>query len=438
MKKVLYTVAALAILAACQKEAPVVEKTTPESKSTLNFDLNVSEPGDVTKAVKHGWETGDKLDIWFDWLVQGDNADFSGSDAEKAAARTPDLILSYSGTGWVVDTQADNLEARLKTDGTGRIYALWESYNDFKDWNHGFSSRPNSTNTGVVYFGVYNVPQYTTDNPHYYHSPQIFTAGFGIDTYTTTDSGYALNYTYDPATNTVTSDLNIWRFFTDFQVTVAGLPDDNYILKGNHFCLFDNVYWGESLNHAIMGQTGANWYAAPAYTSDTHENGLRFFGYLDEAGTDNPATHVPASGRELDYTFTLRSLTSGLEYNCTKEKKTLVANEKKMAAIKLHFSDFNYWAVVGDFNDWGNTQPEIVMKRISAIDDSKDPLYGTWVADIDYTQYQEFKLRANGDYNQGEAGMKKDWDYYSLGTFIDSYLAAKYNDNHEVINKNIL
>ena len=104
MKKTYILLAAAAILAAavsCNKD----QDSTPKG---VKVNITVADLNPDTKAVKSGWTSGDKINIWFD----------------RAESLTPHLIITYDGSKWVPGTINPTAEAALKTDDTGTFRYL--------------------------------------------------------------------------------------------------------------------------------------------------------------------------------------------------------------------------------------------------------------------------------------------------------------------------
>ena len=105
MKKItLLTIFGLALMAlsACNKEE------VPTSK-TLKLDLNIIHDSD-TKAVKTGWESGDKIYVFF------------GKPADHTTPAY--LTLTYNGSTWTEDWTA-GLEAEIASTASGKLHAVY-------------------------------------------------------------------------------------------------------------------------------------------------------------------------------------------------------------------------------------------------------------------------------------------------------------------------
>lgn len=111
MKKVFYIIAALALFAGCTKEATNIDTLpqeqnaveTPETPAVtapvkINFEIAALGEEAQTKAVKQGWEAGDRVYIWFGDVMESD-----------FVIRDCDLILAYNGSAWDEEYQVAGL-----------------------------------------------------------------------------------------------------------------------------------------------------------------------------------------------------------------------------------------------------------------------------------------------------------------------------------------
>ena len=105
MKKItLLTIFGLALMAlsACNKEEVTASRT-------LKLDLNIIHDID-TKAVKTGWESGDKIYVFF------------GKPADHTTPAY--LTLTYNGSTWTEDWTA-GLEAEIASTASGTLHAVY-------------------------------------------------------------------------------------------------------------------------------------------------------------------------------------------------------------------------------------------------------------------------------------------------------------------------
>ena len=109
MKKTISIISAIAagaamLLSSCTKQE------MPVAKSELTYNFNIGEKdsyGLDTKAVKTGWEEGDKIYIVFDDVLPTSSADF--------------LILKYTSSAWTVE----QTPATAPTNASGTLDALY-------------------------------------------------------------------------------------------------------------------------------------------------------------------------------------------------------------------------------------------------------------------------------------------------------------------------
>lgn len=105
MKKItLLTIFGLALMAlsACNKEEVTASRT-------LKLDLNIIHNSD-TKAVKTGWESGDKIYVFF------------GKPADHTTPAY--LTITYNGSTWTEDWTA-GLEAEIASTASGKLHAVY-------------------------------------------------------------------------------------------------------------------------------------------------------------------------------------------------------------------------------------------------------------------------------------------------------------------------
>lgn len=99
MKKFIIVIsAAVFALVACNKETPAVENE-PEEATKLEFNIKVNHPGD-TKAVKTGWENGDKIYVFFEDITP-----------------TNYVELVYNGSNWDATCQGELTPGMLAASG---------------------------------------------------------------------------------------------------------------------------------------------------------------------------------------------------------------------------------------------------------------------------------------------------------------------------------
>ena len=119
------------LVAGCNKvemvEAPV-EEPVVESPDHLIVDITVGTEGD-TRAVKTGWETGDKIYVFFDHFfldyVSDPNIGTNGEGSPKYSDQVCYLTLTYDGSAWHSDFSQDALETYLSGRSSGTLAAVY-------------------------------------------------------------------------------------------------------------------------------------------------------------------------------------------------------------------------------------------------------------------------------------------------------------------------
>ena len=105
MKKVLlFLVIVLATLSSCRKQAPVAEEGHAYALSSLRFDFSIDHL--ETKGIKSGWESGDKVFVFF------------------SGVKTAFVTMSYDGSIW--SSTPSNGEVSLNQ--TGQLTAIYLPY----------------------------------------------------------------------------------------------------------------------------------------------------------------------------------------------------------------------------------------------------------------------------------------------------------------------
>ena len=102
-KGLLILVTALLTLSSCWKETPAVEEGRTYALSSLRFELVIDRV--ETKGIKPGWESGDKVFVFFSGVTNAY------------------VTMSYNGTSW---TSASNGAASLNQ--TGKLTAIYLPY----------------------------------------------------------------------------------------------------------------------------------------------------------------------------------------------------------------------------------------------------------------------------------------------------------------------
>ena len=115
MKKAILYLCGIALLfAGCAKEQvvePVIEETAPRH---LTFDITVNHDGPDTRAVKTGWEKGDKIYVFFDLNAQTTTAEY--------------MTMTYDGSKWSYKFSNETLETYLLEKTSGSVFAFYVPY----------------------------------------------------------------------------------------------------------------------------------------------------------------------------------------------------------------------------------------------------------------------------------------------------------------------
>lgn len=288
MRKTVIAVLALAaaMFVSCNKETPV------EGNKEIKFDFSVADlPGDAadTRAVKTGWASGDKINIWIDDNVQAE----------------PDLVLTYDGSKWNAGTLREGVEFRTDVTPERILRAMYEGYNDLK--------------------------KYQADN---------WTSYYVFNSSTTTESGEKANfinltayinrvlYQFDGETVkfVLGVDGNGWRFLTDIQVVVSGLPEGkNYWLRGNAENFTTNK-GGIKMTVSGFTNDGDDWEYYAKGQDNADGQAFYFYKRANSSGTG-------------DLEFTLLDSDGGM-YTYNAGPKSTSPSPDKLQAVKIPFSKF--------------------------------------------------------------------------------------------------
>ena len=308
MRKIYAILAAIAALAAvsCNK----AETLEPASQD-INIRVSVSDYSDATKAVKTGWNNGDKINIWFD----------------AVSAQTPHLIITFNGTKWVSGAIDPTAQAALKTDGTGTFKYLYESGNNISAYPFSF---------GFCYEFPYGV---------------IGTKDFFAPALTLCSPDTDPTYSYDGTD--LTLKLSEWYFITNAQVVVTGLtgsPEDWYLAVQSGSANYWDSIQDFRNKTGIPGFTYGSSFSFQRVTRGTNNaDGVAFYLRVGKADIYN----VSITNPKADHTFTLGNATNS--YSFTKENTPITsayatanpgATDKEkldhtFTAIKIAFTSFS-------------------------------------------------------------------------------------------------
>ena len=185
--------------ASCSKS--IETPAAPSPGESIILDLNIAgfDGAGDTKAVKTGWEDGDKLNLWFDdW-----------NNTEKADNPIPDLVITYDGSKWT----AGALAAGRSLRPSGQFLAVYEGSNNLSGYSHEYY------NGGVWFYPDYEKLSSELDYAKtYFRQLSYFKTGVA--------------YAYDG--NKLTATIADWETYSAFKVLVKGLEPAkarDYILQ---------------------------------------------------------------------------------------------------------------------------------------------------------------------------------------------------------------
>lgn len=304
MKKtiILAGFALMAAFSSCNKSE------MPEAATTDGIKLNitVADLSPETKAVKAGWENGDKLNLYF----EGWNESATSDNYQKE----PDMILKYNGTKWQIESQVASLSSRLKSTG-GKFTALWESGNDLIGY------RLKWYDHAVWYQHSYNRNQYTSYNDTY-HSPMVVHSA-GVE------------YTFDGST--LTANISDWIFDTKFKVLVK---TEDTGLKGKANDLVLQVKVGETGYANPKGAIVVNRDYIMFLLSNGSSNYIGMQGAVAESdGLAFYYVYCDATASDT-IIFSLIDTTDGTTKTYSVSGKTLDSNSYTFKAISIDYSKF--------------------------------------------------------------------------------------------------
>ena len=304
MKKtiILAGFALMAAFSSCNKSE------MPEAATTDGIKLNitVADLSPETKAVKKGWENGDRLNLYFEgWNESATSANYQ---------KEPDMILKYDGSKWQIESQVASLSSRLKSTG-GKFTALWESGNDLIGYSLKWYDH------AVWYQHSYNRNQYTSYNDAY-HSPMVVHSA-GVE------------YTFDGST--LTANISDWIFDTKFKVLVK---TEDTGLKGKANDLVLQVKVGETGYANPKGAIVVNRDYIMFLLSNGSSNYIGMQGAVAESdGLAFYYVYCDATASDT-IIFSLIDTTDGTTKTYSVSGKTLDSNSYTFNAISIDYSKF--------------------------------------------------------------------------------------------------
>lgn len=313
MKKTSILLAAAAILAAavsCNKEQNVIEE--PAAPTNIQVNITVSDMMPATKAIKSGWTSGDKINIWFD----------------GAQTVTPHLIITYDGSKWVPGTINPTAEAALKTDDTGTFRYLFEATNNLAAYDKPFTWQ-------------FAFPSGKINSQDYY-SPVMAVGSPRGD----------VKYDYDGTT--LTLNLSGWMYITNTQIVVTGLsgnPEDWCLkMKTGTYSWYsiqdlrnlgseDHISFGYSDSHASRGTANAD--------------GVAFY----FRSITNEIYNVSSVSSYADHTFTLYNATESYQFVKTATPITSAYYTAHSGAGAADVIDHTFTAIKIPFSKFSTIYP---------------------------------------------------------------------------------
>ena len=285
MKKIyslLFAAVVLLAAASCTKNEI---NSTENDNTPVKVNINVASFGPDTKALKSGWEAGDKIHVYL----------------EDASSYVPDFDLTYDGTKWTASELSSAVVARLAASGTLR--GFWESSNNCMgsaSWEKSgysffFPGKDNKSTTGQI---------------------QYIVADFS-----------SVSYTFDGST--LTANIAAWQFRANIQIVVTGISfsPGQYTLYSEWIDNFSGIdVEGVScfVGYHVTGSDGGR------IGGIANDDGVAFVGGL---------SYNLTAGNSV--TIYLVDNSTSTTYSFTKTATTAVGNDgTKVTGIKIPFSKF--------------------------------------------------------------------------------------------------
>lgn len=270
MKKIfaLMSAAVLALgFTACSSDAEETIEGGVSKQLKLNITVSNLDEEAGTRAIKTGWVSGDKLNIWF--------------DATNTA--NPDLILTYNGSEWTAG------DLNKEPNASGNLIVLYEGYNDWSKYTHNNAymfTTEQATISGLVF------------------AQPIAYTGRRVNSFP---------YTYE--SNTLTANLTDWKCLTKIQVVVTGLDAgnaSNYALKETHMKRGVVYFGSQSLDYSNASENtytlGVSNADGVAFYFFTHTNtGSDWTFTLKDISADTEKTYS-VSGKTLDVSSKIQGI----------------------------------------------------------------------------------------------------------------------------------
>lgn len=307
------TVVAALLFAACDKEV-ILSDDNRGGDSSDSVVVNISVDGmfgNDTKAVKAGWENGDKLNIWFDgayWNV------------------APQLVLTYNGSSWDASSVSSST-----LSASGKFIVIYEASNSL------FNATINNT---------------------YARFPGNSTDGYNVPV-----SCYKNGVSYTFSDGTLTANISGWKFFSQLQVVITGLSKsaDMYAMtidgveNRSAFLFSNNAAYAS--NHSTGG-----WSAGVA-----NSDGVAFC-YGLNSNTNARDITFTLKDKETGTMYTYTKNSTALNLNENNLKAIRIASSKFSAVpsyvdlgLSVKWATYNVGATApqgyGDYLSWAATEP---------------------------------------------------------------------------------
>ncbi|MBO4691426.1 MAG: hypothetical protein J5604_01470 [Bacteroidales bacterium] len=294
MKKIiLFTaaIAALSLFASCSKEQ------TPKKTTKVTVDIKVNDPYVNSKAIKTGWNVGDKINIWFNDVPAGHYSYWK---------EAPHLVLTKTSDGWASSEVDESL-----LSATGTFNAIYESTNSWftSAWDVLYAYAPDGTSFKLHEWAYNCVPR------------SLPTVCFKMTS----------AYSYDSGTKKISGTITGWKFMSELQVVVTGLeatPDRYALTFGDKVWLGAALFWdGSSFTVSSVGNCGGITSSNNWANGVSNPDGIAFNFYYT---IDNDAH---------DYTIYLADKTAKKLYSFTKNT-AIPTSYTSYHGVKVDISKF--------------------------------------------------------------------------------------------------
>lgn len=297
MKHILTILAACTAmcLASCNKS-----DIQDEIQDVSNFQVNISvsnPTGEQTRSMlKSGWGLGDQLNIWYDYNYQ----------------TTPDLVLTYDGTGWSVMSQ----RLGAVPQASGYLRALYEENNNLSVYS----------TSGTDYYAVksyfFEFEKITSDEKTIYKTQMNV-------------SSKVIPYTFSD--NVLTANINSWYLNNNTEVFVSGLESGDWAMRATYYSSLEGVkpFLLVGQNISVSGlqyeekpiQISNGYAIAANYVFNKNVDGGRLFLFARNSVSNK------------DVTFHLYNINTKVEYTYTATGKTVNAYVANGKLIRINLTD---------------------------------------------------------------------------------------------------